>query len=59
MNTILANDNDERGLVEVGSTGEETTQLFCYPSPKSVKGRVLGALLRGERLSTQCLQLMV
>jgi len=30
---------------------QNTTYPFSYPEPPSVKGRVLGALLRGERLT--------
>lgn len=30
---------------------ERTSRQFSYPAPGSVKGRVLGALLRGERLT--------
>ena len=30
---------------------KNTTRQFSYPAPASVKGRVLGTLLRGERLT--------
>ncbi|WP_283744281.1 hypothetical protein [Sideroxydans sp. CL21] len=30
---------------------ENKLPSFCYPSPATVKGRTLGALLRGERLT--------
>ncbi|MDE2599366.1 MAG: hypothetical protein KGL40_07055 [Rhodocyclaceae bacterium] len=36
-----------------GESAQQSNLLaeFCYPDPNSVKGRVLGAHLRGERLS--------
>jgi len=43
--------NDEaRGQAGLEVTAE-TTPRFSFPSPHSVKGRVLGSLLRGERLT--------
>jgi hypothetical protein len=32
-----------------GGIAENTTPAFCYPDPHTVKGRVLGALLRREQ----------
>lgn len=43
-------DNALREQGEVGKTNN-TQAGFCYPSSSSVKGRVLGALLRGEHLT--------
>ncbi len=36
-----------------GNSGQAKTAVdeLCFPAPSSVKGRVLGALLRGERLT--------
>ncbi|MBI4999074.1 MAG: hypothetical protein HZC22_19665 [Rhodocyclales bacterium] len=39
------------GQGRVGGTSESSVPQFCYPDPSAVKGRVLGALLRGEKLS--------
>lgn len=44
------NDNATRERGEVGKA-DSTTREFCHPDPMTVKGRTLGALLRGERLS--------
>ncbi len=49
MNAALRNDNALREQGEVGKA--ETTAQLSYPATHSVKGRVLGALLRGERLT--------
>ena len=43
-------DNATRERGEVGKA-DTTTSGFCYPDPMTVKGRTLGALLRGERLT--------
>lgn len=45
-------ENEYRGdaaIVEVGAA----SQSFYYPRSQSVRGRVLGAFLRGERLTQQ------
>ena len=44
------NDNARGQAGEVGKSHISEAKL-CYPSPTSVKGRVLGALLRGEHLT--------
>lgn len=44
------NDNATRERGEVGKA-DTTTSGFCYPDPMTVKGRTLGALVRGERLT--------
>lgn len=42
----------DNALRQQGEGGNETTApVFSYPSPETVKGRVLGALLRGDRLT--------
>lgn len=33
------------------ASGETQARAFSYPAPSTVKGRTLGALLRGERLT--------
>lgn len=38
-------------LQQARPQNENTSQQFSFPEPASVKGRVLGALLRGERLT--------
>lgn len=45
---ILPNEKATVGAVALGNT---TAASFSYPDPHTVKGRVLGALLRGERLT--------
>ena len=44
---------NDKALVEQGQdeTAGNIEHQFCYPSPQSVKGRVLGSLLRGEHLT--------
>ncbi|HET7831816.1 MAG TPA: hypothetical protein VFK88_02515 [Gallionella sp.] len=42
---------NEKATVAAVAFGETTADAFCYPLPSTVKGRVLGALLRGERLT--------
>jgi hypothetical protein len=44
------NDNASGQAGEVGKT-KSTLDIFSYPDPHSVKGRTLGALLRGENLT--------
>ena len=51
MEATFRNDNAERELGEVCKTERSNELSFCYPSPQSVKGRVLGSLLRGEKLT--------
>jgi len=50
--SIGSTPKNENGLRQqaVGQN-KNTTPAFSYPAPTSVKGRVLGALLRGERLT--------
>ena len=50
MNTTPRNDEALREQGQVETAGIIRCS-FCYPSPQSVKGRVLGSLLRGERLT--------
>ena len=50
MNNAATNDNAHGDLVDIGTTQSTQRRLF-YPSAHSVKGRVLGALLRNERLT--------
>lgn len=49
----MNNTNNNAEVIPVAALGfpTETTRQFSYPSPHSVKGRVLGALLRGERIT--------
>lgn len=48
-NSCAKNDNARGQAGEVGTA--ETSAQFCYPRPQSVKGRVLGALLKRDRLT--------
>lgn len=50
MNSILRNDN-ARWQAGVAGRASATASVLCFPAASSVKGRVLGALLRGERLT--------
>ncbi len=50
QNTHPRNDNAHGQVGEVGTAGTSTHAL-SLPSPQTVKGRVLGALLLGERLT--------
>lgn len=43
--------NNEKATVGAVALGKTTAAAFSYPDPSTVKGRVLGALLRGERLT--------
>ncbi len=49
----MAPEKDEAGTCSQQARPpiETTSRQFSYPAPGSVKGRVLGALLRGERLT--------
>lgn len=47
----IGNENAPGQGGEVGKTNCIQQDQFSYPSPSSVKGRVLGAQLRGERLT--------
>ena len=42
---------NEKATVAAVALGETSTAAFSYPSPQTVKGRVLGSLLRGDRLT--------
>lgn len=48
--SVARNDNATRERGEVGKA-DTTTREFCFPDPATVKGRTLGALLRGERIT--------
>lgn len=48
---MLSNKKATVAAVALGATGNTQEAAFSYPAPSSVKGRVLGALLRGERLT--------
>lgn len=43
--------NENARLQPGAGQTEITSDAFCYPSPSTVKGRTLGALLRGEHLT--------
>lgn len=42
---------NEKATVGAVALGEASARTFSYPSHQTVKGRVLGCLLRGERLT--------
>ncbi len=44
-------DTNEKATVAAVALGTASALAFSYPSPSTVKGRALGALLRGERLT--------
>ena len=51
MNDLFENETAPQ-VVEHPEAAVQNTQVgFSFPSPHSVKGRVLGSLLRGERLT--------
>jgi hypothetical protein len=51
---MISSPTDDNARVQAGEVGKannyQASELY-FPSPTSVKGRVLGALLRGERLT--------
>jgi hypothetical protein len=51
---MIPSPKDDNARVQAGDVGKangyQASELY-FPSPTSVKGRVLGALLRGERLT--------
>lgn len=48
--SVARNDNATRERGDVGKA-DTTTRGFCFPDSATVKGRTLGALLRGERIT--------
>lgn len=51
MNTAPRNDKALREQGQAEATKQNSEESFSYPSHHSVKGRVLGSLLRGEHLT--------
>lgn len=50
MTTTPRNENDQLALVGFGKA-TATTNVFSYPDPTTVKGRVLADLLAGRRIT--------
>lgn len=51
---MMPPESDNARRARPGEVGENQSELqagFYYPTPATVKGRTLGALLRGERLT--------
>lgn len=51
MSNLNPTNANAAGQSGEGGNTNNTQNEFCYPSVHSVKGRTLGALLRGERIT--------